>query len=400
MVMQGVDRREDFLTRFTARRADLLTWAVVLGSFVVGYAGYVYRSVFFYPDSRYYLAMAYLFGGESPEDARLLTEQALVGYGIPVPDADTLFGWGLVQPRVILPLLAAIPVRLFGPYGLVGVVLVINIVMTIVFTMILKRRFGNGAAIAVMLLINTSHYLQAFKGGALTESLSALWTALSLILAWKWIQSRSKWALIGLAATVIGSAFTRQATFIVAGAFAVAWILGSIKGRKNNAWMWPAIVTAVTALAAQVFQTIVFPTFSQAGQYMRMTETDNIVDAILATPKMVAGILVDETATFLRQDVSLLVFILLAIASMVIFWRREESHLLLGAVLGVALYNITNGNATQFRYAVPGLVFYALAVGLLVAYAVGALSAKKVELPAAKPTLKYESAAPEAVPAN
>lgn len=347
-------------------RAELVTWVLVLGSFVVGFAGYMVRSVFFFPDSRYYLAMAYLFGGETPEHAQLLTQEALVGYGIPVPDADELFGWGLVQPRVVLPLLAAIPVKLFGPYGLVGVVLVINIIMTVVFALILKQRFGNMAMIAAVLLINTSNYLQMFRGGALTESLSALWTALSLILAWKWIQHRSKWALLGVALTVLGSAFTRQATFIVAGAFVAAWLLGSLKERKNSDWMWPALVTATTSLAAQIFQSVVFPTFSQANQYMRMTETDSVWGAVAATPALAVKILTKDLWTFLAGDVSLLVFILIAVLGMIVFFKYEESHLLVGALLGVALYNITNGNATQFRYAIPGLIFYALVVGLVV----------------------------------
>lgn len=363
--------------RFIAARADLLTWAIVLGSFVVGYAGYVKNSVFFFPDSRYYLAMSYLFGGETPESAQHLTEQALVGYGIPVPNADVLFGWGLVQPRVVLPVLAALPVKLFGPYGLPAVVLLIDIALIVVMTLILKRKLGNGPTIAVMLLVTTSHYLQSFNGGALTESLSALWTALSLVLAWKWIADRNRWALVGLALTVVGSGFTRQATFIVAGAFVGAWVLGSIFARKNSPWMWPAIVTVVTSLGVQVFQTLVFPTFSQAGQYMRMTGTDSLGDAILATPRLAAGILINDLGTFLKADMPLLVLILLALAGMVLFFKRPEAHLLFGALLGVALYNITNGNATQFRYAVPGLIFYALAAGILIAAAVGRLPAAR-----------------------
>ena len=48
-----------------------------------------------------------------------------------------------------------------------------------------------------------------------------------------------------------------------------------------------------------------------------------------------------------------------------VFWRRTESHLLLGAILAIALYNVTNGNATDFRYALPGFVFSAMSIGLL-----------------------------------
>ena len=41
----------------------------------------------------------------------------------------------------------------------------------------------------------------------------------------------------------------------------------------------------------------------------------------------------------------------------------------LGAILGVAVYNITNGTPTSFRYSMPGIVFFAMAVGALVAQA-------------------------------
>jgi hypothetical protein len=68
----------------------------------------------------------------------------------------------------------------------------------------------------------------------------------------------------------------------------------------------------------------------------------------------------------MAADHALLVFVVLSAIGMIVLWRREESHLLLGAIVGIALYNITNGTSTSFRYAIPGLVFYALAVALLV----------------------------------
>lgn len=346
------------------RKADLLMWCVVMGSFVVGLAGYVVRSTFVYPDSRYYIAMTLRFAGKSPEEARTITEGITSVFGIAVPETDVLFGWGLVQPRVVLPLLASVPTRIFGVYwGLVLTVFVINLILTILMTVILKRRYGNSAAMLALVLINSSMYLQAFKAGMLTESLSALWTTLSLLAAWKWIKDRTQWALWAVFGTVLASAFTRQATLIVAGAFASAWILGLVI-RRTNEWMAPALVAVGTSIGAQVFQTLVFP-FSQAGQFMRMTETDTVGEALLATPGLLVGIIQYDTYRFLTEDLPLLVFILLALVSLLLFFRSQESHLLFGAILGFAVYNITNGNATQFRYAVPGLIFYALSVGLL-----------------------------------
>jgi len=348
------------------RRGDILTWLIVLGSFAVGYVAYVRRLPFFYPDSRYYLAMAYWFGGESQESARELTVEFADAYRVPVPEVDRLFGLGLVQPRVVLPALAALPVRILGPFGLAATVLVIVLAMTIVFTQMLRRRYGNGVAVTVMLLVNTSYQLMMFNAGMLTESLSALWTALTLLATCAWFRRRNGWWLAVVAATVVGSAFTRQATFIVAGAFVMAWLLGSLLQRRWSAWGWPALVVAGTAVACQVVQTIAFPSFSQLDQFLEKAEADSIGEAVLAVPRMAVRILAADTNTFLQRDLTLLVLIILAVVGMVLFFRRPEAHLLLGAILGTALYNITNGTPTQFRYAVPGLIFFVLAAALTV----------------------------------
>ncbi|MFV0426191.1 MAG: hypothetical protein ACK5KU_04030 [Beutenbergiaceae bacterium] len=356
----------DFISR---HRSNLALWSVVLGSFAVGYRAYMLRLPTFYPDSRYYLAMAFLFGGESPESARDLTVEWAARFDQDVPELEKLFGWGLVQPRVILPLLSAIPVRIFGPPGLAGTVLGIFLVLTVVLTLILRARFGNATAISIMLLLNTSHYLMMFNGGMLTESLSALWSALTLVVAWWWIRRRRRWMLLMLVGLVTAAAFTRQATFIVAGAFVIAWLLGSAIQRRWNEWTLPAIVVATTALGVQILQSLLFPSFSQMDQFLMKAGADTLGEALLAAPQMGLLIFMREVNTFLHQDVPLLVLICLAIASTVLFIRRTESHLLIGTVLGIALYNITNGTPTQFRYAIPGLIFFALSAAVLVSRA-------------------------------
>lgn len=349
-----------------ANSASLLTWSIVLGSFVVQVVGRLKRAVTIFPDSRYYIAMTLRFAGKTPEEARALTQALTEPYGITVPDVDVLFGWGLVQPRVVLPLLAAFPTRMLGVYrGLMVTVLAIALLMVVVFTAILIDRLGNAAAIVAMLLINTSFLLSSWNLGMLTESLSALWTALTLVAAFGWVKYRQQKYLWIVGLTVLASAFTRQATLIVAGALVGAWLIGMILKKGGKDWMWPALVASGTSIGAQVVQTLVFP-FSQAGQFMRMTETDNLWDALLATPRLAFFILRDDVGFWLRADPVLMVFILLALASMVIFYRHLESHLLFGALLAIILYNISNGNPTGFRYAVPGLVFFALSVGLLV----------------------------------
>lgn len=164
--------------------------------------------------------------------------------------------------------------------------------------------------------------------------------------------------------TVI-SAFTRQATFIVAGSLVVAWLAALLLRRRSNRWAVPALSVAITALATQVLQTRLFPTFSQLDQFKAKTGADNLTEALLGTPRLAWKILRTDLVFFAQSDRALLVLITLSIVSSVVFWRRAETHLLIGAVAGTALYGITNGTPTAFRYAMPGLVCYAVSVALL-----------------------------------
>ncbi|MFF2389876.1 hypothetical protein [Agromyces sp. NPDC058104] len=351
-----------------ARSGAILTWAIVAATFLITYVTFIRWYRFFFPDSRYYLAMAYLFGGADPETARDLTVDFADPRGIPVPPVDDLFGWGLVQPRVVYPVLSVPFVKLFGAYGLAVVPLLAAVALTILLTLILMRRYGNVVAVATMLLVNGSLFLMSFHTGMLTESLSGLFAVLALLAAWRWLERPSPWLLVAMGAATAASAFTRQATLIMAGAFVMAWLLGSLVGRRNSPWMWPAIVVGGTAVGCQVLQSLVFPSFSQLDQFLKQAGAETLGEAILRVPAMLLHILASDAAAMMRADRTLLFLIGLAVASMILFWRRTESHLLLGAILGIALYNVTNGTPTQFRYATPGLVFYVLAAAVIIAH--------------------------------
>ncbi len=352
--------RASFASWFRMHSGEILVWSIVAVTFAISYWSFVRNQGFLTPDGRYYLSMAFLFGGDSPEVARERTAEFAAHYGIPVPPVDQLFGWGLVQPRVVLPALAAPFVKIFGPYGLAVTTLLITIVLIAVLTLIVTRRYGWVAGVAVMIMVNGSFYLMSFFGSMLTESLSALWTALALIGGWGWIRTRRPWWLALAGGATVASAFTRQATLIVAAAFLVAWALGSLIERRNSAWMWPAVVVTAASVVSQVVQSLVFPTFSQLDQFIRQTGADSLGGAILAIPRLAWHILWNDTILQLKYDRILLFLIVLAVAGMLLFWRRAESHLLLGAILATALYNITNGTPTQFRYATPGIVFFVI----------------------------------------
>jgi hypothetical protein len=346
-------------------RPEILVWLVVAVTWVLSYLAYVRNRGLFFYDSRYYMAYGFWFGGDSQQVARDRTAAFAAQFHIPMPDTATTFGWGLVQPRVVLPALSAPFMNLIGPYGLAVIPALASIAFTIVATLVMMKRYGNVAALATIVLANASLFIFVPMTGMLTESLSALWTVLALILAWRYLRTR-RWTLLVLMAVVtIISAFTRQATLIMAGAFVMAWLLGMLISRSwRSPWMWPAIVVGATTVVVQLLQTVLFP-FSQSSQFLKVTGANSLGEALARTPALAYHLFVTDVNTFMSQDKALLFLFFLAVGAMLLFWRHEEAHLLFGAMIAVALYNITNGSATGFRYALPGLVFYLLVVAML-----------------------------------
>jgi hypothetical protein len=341
---------------------DYLILAVV---FVVSYVAVLLSRTHFVPDSRYYLGMALWFGGDSQTHARAIVQAISEQHGYPAPSVQEMFGWGLVQPRVVLPLLAAPFVGLLGSTALSLVTGIATLALLLVLYGILSKRFNRPIAVAVLVLTMTSPLIMFFSTAMLTESLSALWGALALVFAWRYQRDpQARWLIVLVVVTAL-SAFTRQATFIVAGAFIVAWILSRVIPRTRRGWGLPALVVAVTAVVLQILQVLVFPSFSEANQFEKVTGTTSLGGAILASPRLLLHILHSDVVSFAHSDLAVLVLIVLAVISMIVFWRRSESHLLLGALLGIALYNVTNGTPTEFRYSMPGLVFFVVSVALL-----------------------------------
>ena len=125
--------------------------------------------------------------------------------------------------------------------------------------------------------------------------------------------------------------------------------------------MWPAVVVAATAVITQILQTVLFP-FSQSGQFLKATDSSTLGEALTRVPGLAYHLFAVDINMFMAEDKPLLFLFVLSVGGVVLFWKHEEAHLLFGAMIAVALYNITNGSATGFRYALPGLVFYLLVV--------------------------------------
>lgn len=350
-------------------RVALLLLVIVGAVFLAAYASVLKHSPQYAPDTRYYAGMALWFGGTDQDAARDLVAEHTARSGWETPATDELFGWGLVQPRVVYPLLSVPFVWLMGIEGMLVVPLLAMAAVVGLLTWMLYRRYGLASALVPVLLVVASHHLIFFGTAMLTESLTALWAVLMLAVVWRYHSDPRRRYLGFLVLLVLLMAFTRQATLIPAGALVAAWLGAALVRDRPRRWMWPAITVTATTVAAQVTQTLVFPTFSQTNQFLRATGTDSLTEALAAAPRLMRHILETDLQAYMRSDRALLALIVLSVIAIVVLWRRPESHLLLGAMAGIAVYNVTNGTPTAFRYAMPGLVFFAVAVAALIARA-------------------------------
>ena len=366
--------RSQLSDRWASFRSALLLATVVTSTFIVTYASIVRFKPLFAPDTTYYAAMSLWFGGTSKQDAvRQVTEIRLrSGWSTPPIVVDRMFNWGLVQPRVVLPALSAPFVKIWGIEGMVVVPALALAALVGVLTWALARRWGGLAAAATVILIMCSWRIMFYGSAMLTESLSALWGALILVAAWQY-QRRPGWRPVAwMIVLTVFSGFTRQATLVPAGAFVTAWLVAVLLRRRPNGWGVPALAVTITSVSIQLLQNRIFPTFShlaQVNQFEANTKADSVGGALLRAPRLALHIARHDLVNIAGSDQALLVFIALSALSMIVFWRRSESHLLLGAILGIAVYNVATGTPTAFRYAMPGLAFFAASVALLIARA-------------------------------
>lgn len=356
--------------RLVGARPALFALGTVAAAYLVGYLSTVQNKPLFAPDTRYYAGMSLWFGGTDQQSAAHQVAAYSAKSGWQSPPADQLFGWGLTQPRVVYPGLSVPFVKAFGIPGMAVVPGIAMALLVVLLTMMLGRRYGYAAATGALLLVCVSPQLMFYGSAMLTESLTALWTTILLALAWHHGRSPTKAGVAGMAAVTVIAGFTRQATLIPAGAFVVAWLAALALRQRPNRWAVPALVVATTSVVVQLLQLWWFPSFSQVDQLKLKTGQDTLSGALREMPALAWHILSVDVRNLAVVDHALLVLLALALASMVVFWRRAESHLLLGSLLAYELYNVTNGVPTAFRYGMPGLVFVVASAALLLAESV------------------------------
>ena len=103
----------------------------------------------------------------------------------------------------------------------------------------------------------------------------------------------------------------------------------------RNRWLLPAVAVAITTLAVQVLQGVLWPGFSPDA-WERVTHSSSPLGALRGTPDLFWHIVSTDTATLAAADMPLLLLIIGNLVAWLVLWRREEMWLSLGSILGCA----------------------------------------------------------------
>lgn len=389
--MRGILRR-------AAAVAPAYAWALVAATFAISVVVSLARFRRWGPDSRYYLAWAYRYGGLSEEESGRRAFEFLGGFpwfepfchgacgaDAPASAYDQLFHGvtgSLVAPRVLYPLLSAPFVRLLGPEGML-VVPVISMAVCVVLVMVLASRlFGPGWAMLAGVATVLPATVSRFATYAYTEALTmALCLACVVVLPLGWRTTRRHVVLFAVFLFLF--AFTRQFHLIVVTGVGLAWVGAAVSQRRlSNEWL-PFLATgiAVTALCATI-QGLLAPGFSLVGSFLRLSGAETMSGVPAAVARVSWQILKAET-WYVSADMALVIIGVIGLAGLMYRFRSSLCLLALGVIAGTFVLNVLNTEPSNFRYYTMAFPLLALTATGLIADLVGGRGRTRPAPPAA-----------------
>lgn len=352
--------------------APVRVWGLLYAVATSSYLAAAWIRTLFAPDTRYYAAKALIWAGNSQSEAYRTLAARSRAEDLLLAPPDATFHNSLTESRIVYPGFSVPFVAMWGINGLAVVSALAYFALAGVIFVVCSRRWGYGAALVPLVLILTSSKILLFSVLMLTEGMTALWAAGILLVALRGPAGHPLGHVGLLVALTTLMAFTRQSTLIPAGAFGLAWFALVLRRRRlRNRWTVPAFTLLLTTLVVQHMQSVIWPGFSQLHQYEFVTHSSSLFGALRATPNLFWHIVATDGKTIAAADLPLLTLIIGNLVAWVVLWRREETYLAAGALVGALLYNVTNGTPSGFRYEMPALPFMALSLAALVATAAG-----------------------------
>jgi hypothetical protein len=336
---------------------DAFVLAAVLVPFALGLAAHLHRDRMFFPDSRYYLVMAYRDMGESAT-AALHTQQRVTG----IPAATWYFAgsdpvWHMVQPRLLYPLLSVPFVWLAGPrWGMVAVPALSALITVVSCARLTQRLYGPTVALVAAGALAASVTVTNMAV-ALTDPLAV--GLVSLLLLTLPIRKRMRGQdFVWLGVLSAALCMTRQTTTTMLGLAAAGamWALlpsrtagmdGMDKARRQ--WLAAAAVIAAVTVGGQAAITLFAP-YDASNQFLLASHATSMSAAVEHLPRMAWQITKAEAGLMLRADIMLAVLAIGAALSVIIRFREVESWLMAGAAAGTFLLMLANGIPSFLRY--------------------------------------------------
>ncbi|SHN47596.1 hypothetical protein [Cryptosporangium aurantiacum] len=330
------------------------------------------------PDSRIYLAWTYWYLGHPQADAAQLAYNYLADdpgladcWSCWPDDYHSSFFTGpyaaVVGPRILLPLLSAPFVALFGPAGLM-VVPIIGYALAIVATVLLASRLWGprwALVAGAMLLLPVS--VSRWSVVAHTEGPAFALLVLPLLLlplAKRVTRTHVVWYVVLVAVGMLN----RQFAIALPVAVAAAWLLVAVRDRAfRNAWLPFAVWGNVVGFGVLAAQMVITPRIFGGEELALSQRFDDLavkyfgVRGVAALPDVTWNIIHSDLMR-VRYDLALVALLIAATVAVVWRFRSELSALAAGAFAVVSAINIVEFWPAAFRYHAPIVPLLVLAV--------------------------------------
>lgn len=333
---------------------DAFVLAVVLVPFALGIVAHLHRDRLFFPDSRYYLVMAYRDMGESAS-AALRTQQKVSG----IPAATWYFAgsdpvWHMVQPRLLYPLLSVPFVWLAGPrWGMLAVPVLSGLITVIACARLTQRLYGPTVALVAASALAASVTLTDLAV-ALTDPLAVGLVALLLLnLPIRKRMRGHDFVVLGVLCAAL--CMTRQTTTTMVGLAAAGamWALLPPRARRadkqQRQWLLATAIIAVVTVCGQTVSTLVAP-YDATNQFLLAGHATSVSAAVEHLPHMAWQITKAEAGLMARTDSMLTLLAIGAALFVIIRFREVECWLMAGAAAGTSALMLANGIPSFLRY--------------------------------------------------
>lgn len=391
------------LLRRAATVAPLKGWALLGGVYLTAMVLNVWRVWHFGPDSRFYLAWAYRFGGLSEAEAGKRSYDFFNQFDWFAPfcwnacstvDPNITYSWlfrgeegGLFAQRILYPLLSAPFARLFGPVGMLVVPAIAYTACVIMVVIVASRLFGPRWAVLAGMATVVPISITAFGLYAYTEALAmAILMACVIMLPLRHRNDSGRTSrpnrrdLIIFGGLLVLFAFTRQFHPVLVLGIACAWLgvaLGRREGTGRRSWRneWaPFVLVGVgVTVAVGIIQTLLAPGYGVVKPFLEVSGAGTIGGIPGVLPAVIGRIVAGEVDTGGR-DFGLVLVAVLGAAGLVRLWRTELAKLTAGVLVGTFGLELITALPSNNRY-------WALSVPLLALLATGLVASIFAERP-------------------